>query len=165
MKGRLSLEQAEQVGARVVDVLTPHCEMIAVAGSVRRRKPVVGDVDIVAVPSDGGSLACAEEVLSVFEALGVGSGAGLRTRSAVVDGIQVDLWLVRKEGWGASLQFATGSKEENIRLRVLAKRRGWKLSQYGLFNGDGRMIAGETEESVYEALGVPFRLPWERDQE
>ena len=69
-------------------------------------------------------------------------------------GLQVDLRVVPKESFGAALMYFTGSKAHNIKLREMAIKKGWKLSEYGLFEGD-KMIAGATEEQVYRKLGLP----------
>lgn len=159
MKGRWPIGEARDVARFAVDVIDPLCCRVKVVGSIRRKKPFVGDADIVAVPMDGKD----DDLIGCFRALGASDGNGKKTASVVIDGIQVDLWLVPDESWGAALCFATGPKEENIRLRAIAKRRGWKLSQYGLFDQDGKVLAGQTEDGIYEALGLPYLRPEERD--
>ncbi|WP_101068679.1 DNA polymerase/3'-5' exonuclease PolX [Roseovarius salinarum] len=131
-----------------------------VAGSYRRRKETVGDLDILVVAEDGDAVTQAftayEEVAQI-----VGRGA---TRATVVlrSGFSVDLRVVAPESHGAALHYFTGAKSHNIALRRRAVARGWKLNEYGLFDGDTR-IAGRTEEEVYGKLGLPFIPPLLRE--
>lgn len=160
MKQRISLARGQEIGERVIDALMPYCSMACVAGSIRRRKPIVGDVDIVAVPLPDEN----EQLLAAFRSLGVCEGKGKVVLSATIEGVQVDLWLVPAASWGAAILFATGSAQENIRLRAVAKRSGWKLSQYDLSDvATGQIIASETEESIYEELGLSFLRPEQRE--
>jgi len=151
MKRPTELSKAERVAARVVATLSPFVERIEVAGSVRRRKPIVGDVDLaIAEPHTG----FAEAFASIGGRLTRASG------TAEVDGVTVEI-SVFEDGWeliwGAVLCHMTGSAEENKRLRVIAKRNGWRLSQYGLRDvGTGELLAGRSEEEIYEALGERY---------
>ncbi len=126
------------------------------AGSARRRRETVGDLDMLVVADDGKSvmdhfvaMADVEEVLA--------NGA---TKSAVrlKNGLQVDLRVVPAESYGAALNYFTGSRDHNIALRQIAQDSGLKLNEYGLFRGDAA-IAGETEEGIYSALGLEFVPP------
>ena len=131
-------------------------ERIVVAGSFRRRRDTVGDLDILATARNGAPVA--NRLLryeNVAKVLAHGSA-----RAAVVlrSGLQVDLRVVPPESYGAALLYFTGSKAHNIALRGLAVGRGWKLNEYGLFAG-GRRIAGATEEEVYQKLGLSFVPP------
>ncbi len=124
---------------------------VVVAGSFRRRRETVGDLDILVAARHasgiGDRLAKYE---NVAEVLAHGS-----TRTAVVlrSGIQVDLRVVPMRSFGAALLYFTGSKAHNIALRSIANDRGWKLNEYGLFSGK-RRIAGATEQEVYSKLGL-----------
>lgn len=128
---------------------------IEIAGSARRGCETVGDIDLLCIADDG------ERVVNAFtklpEVTGVRAAGGTKG-SVLVAGpvrgeIQVDLRVVPEESFGAALQYFTGSKEHNVRLRELAVRRGWKLNEYGLFDGD-RRIAGREEEEIYEKLDL-----------
>jgi DNA polymerase (family X) len=130
-----------------------------VAGSYRRRRETVGDVDLLAIPA---SPADAPSILDAFvaypqvaEVLGRGD-----TKASVElgSGLQVDLRVVGPESYGAALQYFTGSKEHNVRLRQRAIERGLKLSEYGLFRGEER-VAGAEEAEVYTALGLAWIPP------
>ncbi|MCS6875990.1 MAG: DNA polymerase/3'-5' exonuclease PolX [Aquificaceae bacterium] len=130
------------------------------AGSLRRRKETVGDVDILVSANRENwerihkyfvSYAGVKEVLLHGE-----------TKSSIItqEGRQVDLRTVEPHQWGSALQYFTGSKEHNVRIRDIARDRGLKLSEYGLFNVDtGEWVAGRTEEEVYEMLGMEWIPP------
>lgn len=134
----------------------PGVLQVAVAGSFRRGRETVGDLDVL-VTADPGSpvmrrFAAYEEVARVL-ALG-------ETRATVVlkCGLQVDLRLVPPESYGAALHYFTGCKAHNIAVRRLGQARGLKINEYGVFRGR-RRIAGETEESVFAAVGLPWIPP------
>lgn len=133
---------------------------VVVAGSYRRRRDTVGDLDVLVTAADGaavGNKLVAYE--NVAEVLAHGS-----TRTTVVlrSGLQVDVRAVPEQSYGAALLYFTGSKAHNIALRGLANSHKWKLNEYGLFSGR-RRIAGATEEEVYEKLGLPFIPPEMRE--
>jgi DNA polymerase (family X) len=128
---------------------------VEIAGSARRGCETVGDVDLLCIADDG------EKVVKSFTGLPDVTGvraAGETKGSVLVAGpirgeIQVDLRVVPEESFGAALQYFTGSKEHNVRLRELAVKKGWKLNEYGLFDGD-RLLAGRDEEEIYNKLGL-----------
>ncbi|NMC20086.1 MAG: PHP domain-containing protein, partial [Thermogutta sp.] len=136
------------------------------AGSYRRGKETVGDLDILAAAEDP------EAVMRHFERFpGVRRVLAGGTTKAAVElnaGLNADLRVVPEESFGAALQYFTGSKEHNVVLRGMAKERGLKINEYGVFRGEDR-IAGEDEEGVYAALGLPWIPPelregrWEFD--
>lgn len=129
---------------------------VVVAGSYRRRRETVGDLDLlVAARRASGIGDRLAKYENVVEVLAHGS-----TRTAVVlrSGIQVDLRVVPVRSFGAALLYFTGSKAHNIALRSIANDRGWKLNEYGLFSGK-RRIAGATEPEVYGKLGLPYIAP------
>jgi DNA polymerase (family 10) len=136
----------------------PEVRQIEAAGSLRRMKETVKDIDIL-VTSE--SPARVMEVFvglpNVAEVLAHGE-----TKSSVRlrEGIQADLRVVEPESFGAALQYFTGSKQHNIRVRELAQRRGLKVSEYGVFEErSNRRVAGATEEEVYAAVGLPWVPP------
>jgi len=130
---------------------------VEVAGSLRRMKARVHDLDLLAASGEPASLTRVFAGLDdVAEVLALGdTKASVRTRQ----GVQVDLRVVRPEVWGAALQYFTGSTEHNVRVRELAVKAGFKLSEYGLFTRDGELVAAETEEVVYERLGLAWVPP------
>jgi len=133
------------------------------AGSLRRGKETVGDLDLLAV-SDRPEEA-ARAFVSLPEVEEVLAQGPKKSSVRLSGGLQVDLRIVPEESFGAALQYFTGSKAHNIRLRERAVARGWKLNEYGLFDRDGRRLAGETEEGVYEALGLPYIPPELREDQ
>jgi DNA polymerase (family 10) len=133
---------------------------IAVAGSLRRRRETVGDLDMLVTAKDGaavgGRLAAYDSVAEVL------ARGPTRTTVVLRSGLQVDVRAVPEESYGAALMYFTGSQAHNIALRALAVARGWKLNEYGLFSGR-RRIAGATEEEVYKKLGLAFIPPEMRE--
>ncbi len=135
-------------------------EKISVAGSVRRRKETIGDVDLLVVSKRP------TKVMDFFVSLpGIikiwGKGP---TKSSVrlKEGFDVDLRIVRRESYGSALQYFTGSKEHNIMARRIAMAKGLKLNEYGVLKGKKR-IAGRTEEEVYKVLGMDWVPPEMRE--
>uniref|UniRef100_A0A6M3LV59 Putative DNA polymerase n=1 Tax=viral metagenome TaxID=1070528 RepID=A0A6M3LV59_9ZZZZ len=155
---KIALERAEKIAEAIVKRLAPYCKKIEVVGSIRRRKPWVNDVDICLIPSDPWNLH--HEVLG----LGQTQAAGSKIMRVMVGDVQVDIYIASEETWATLLLIRTGSAENNIRLASLAKKRGWHLaaSGDGLFDENGQRIAGDTEESIYAALGLRYQRPEER---
>jgi DNA polymerase (family 10) len=129
-----------------------------VAGSIRRWKETVKDIDVLGAGKNPEEIASAFVRLpAVKEVLERGT-----TKCTILtqEGIQVDLRVVDEGSFGAALQYFTGSKAHNIKLREMASRRGWKINEYGLFReSDEKRIAGRDEEGVYSALGLPWIAP------
>ena len=130
------------------------------AGSLRRMKETIGDIDIL-ITSDR-----PEEVMDCFVGLEqvVEVLAHGPTKSSVLTeaGVQADLRVVAPESWGAALQYFTGSKQHNVKLRDVAVRAGFKLNEYGVFRVKGKAeerVGGEREEEMYAALGLPMMPP------
>ena len=88
-----------------------------------------------------------------------------KTKCTIIlsNGVQVDLRVVKPESWGAASLYFVGSKNYNIEMRKVAIKKGLKLSEYGLFDKSGKMIAGKTEDEVYRVLGMKYREPEERE--
>jgi DNA polymerase/3'-5' exonuclease PolX len=131
-------------------------QYLGVAGSLRRGRETVGDIDILATGTE------AAEVFDVFTTLpGVREirGHGDTKSTVIMDpGIQVDLRVVPPESFGAALQYFSGSKDHNIRLRTIARDKGLKINEYGVFRETER-VAGTTEEEVYASLGIAWMPP------
>jgi DNA polymerase (family 10) len=150
------------VAAEYAESLVRHLEGVrgldhlVVAGSFRRMRETVGDLDVLATGTSGAAVV--ERFVNhpeVAEVLSRGTTrAGVRLRG----GLQVDLRVVPSESFGAALAYFTGSKAHNIALRRLAQERGLKINEYGVFRGE-KSIAGDTEESVYRAVGLPWIPP------
>jgi DNA polymerase (family 10) len=154
---RYKLALAAQYAEALADHLRrlPGVHKVEVAGSYRRMRETVGDLDIIVSGTGGGVMEAFTAYDEVREVLSAGP-----TRASVVlrNGMQVDLRLVPPKSYGAALCYFTGSKAHNIALRRIAQDKGLKLNEYGVFRGE-RVIAGETEESVYRSLGLPFIAP------
>ncbi len=133
-----------------------------VAGSVRRMKKTIGDVDLLVVVQGGKKSKKAQEVMEFFtgmpEVVKVWSKGSTRSSVRLQEGINVDLRIVSPSSFGSALQYFTGSKEHNIAVRGVAKNKGMKLNEYGLFK-DEKNIAGKKEEEIYEKLGMSYIPP------
>jgi len=156
-EGRIYISEAERIVEPLVGYLKAGVVgRVEVAGSYRRRRETVGDLDVL-VTSETPSETMARFV--TYDDIGEVISQGT-TRSTVHfrSGLQVDLRVVPEESYGAALCYFTGSKAHNVALRALANEQGLKLNEYGLFRGDER-VAGESEESIYAALGLPWIPP------
>jgi DNA polymerase (family 10) len=136
----------------------PATKQVSLAGSLRRRKETIGDVDILATSPEPA------KVMDLFCSLSSVDRVLVRgpTRSSAVlaTGLQADLRVVKEDQYGAALQYFTGSKDHNIALRRLALERNWKLNEYGLSDlSTGKKIAGTSEDEVYRMLDLPFIEP------
>ncbi len=155
---RLSIEAAYPLARAIVEGLraAPGVRELSLAGSFRRGRESVGDLDVLATS------ASPEKVFDAFSSLPEVREVRLRgpTKETVVldGGLQVDLRVVEPEAFGAALQYFTGSKDHNVRLRSLARERGLKINEYGVFRGDER-IGGRTEEELYGLLGLDWIPP------
>lgn len=129
---------------------------ISEAGSVRRRKETIGDVDIL-VASENAKKAV-EYFISMSGVVKIWGRGSTKASVRLSDGFDVDLRVLHDKQFGSALQYFTGSKEHNIALRKIAIDKGLKLNEYGLFRGS-RMIAGKTEDEVYKALGLNYIEP------
>jgi DNA polymerase (family X) len=132
------------------------------AGSLRRMRETIGDIDLLVASEQ------AEPVMDAFTSMPYVNRVLARgsTKSSILTtkGLQVDLRVVEPAVWGAALQYFTGSKAHNVRVREMAVRKGLKLSEYGLFRVKGdALIVAETEEEVYERLGLPWIPPTLRE--
>lgn len=150
------------VAAQYADALSaflqaiPGVEQVTVAGSFRRMRETVGDLDILVTAAAGSPVMQRFTAYDeVAEVLSAGS-----TRASVVlkSGLQVDLRVVDAQCYGAALCYFTGSKAHNIAIRRIAQQHGLKINEYGVFHGEQR-IAGEDEASVYNSVGLPFIAP------
>jgi len=131
-------------------------ERVTPAGSLRRGRETVGDLDLLVTGHNLGGLA---DHFLKFPRIGQVLVKGEDKASVkLTNGLQVDVRMLAPESYGAALQYFTGSKEHNVALRDRAKRRGWKLSEYGLFEGE-QVLASQTEEEIYAKLGLAWIPP------
>jgi len=165
VSGRFRLDEAGATAENLCQVVesTKETKKVAVAGSLRRRRETVGDIDILCEASERH----AREIIKAFtQARGVTKvlAAGATKGSVIVNHrIQVDLRVVPAKSFGAALQYFTGSKAHNIALREIAVKKGLKLNEYGLFKHDApdgaKPLAGKTEEEIYAALDLQWIPP------
>jgi DNA polymerase (family 10) len=138
---------------------------VDVAGSYRRMKETVGDLDIlVTAESERARQAAMRRFVAYGEVKKVLAQGETRASVVLASGLQVDLRVVPRESAGAALHYFTGSKAHNIALRRIAQARGLKVNEYGVFKGE-RRIAGETEASVYDVFGLPWIPPELREDQ
>ncbi|HIP43005.1 MAG TPA: DNA polymerase/3'-5' exonuclease PolX [Aquifex aeolicus] len=162
-KERISLIEAYFMAQEVLEYMekVKHLiEDISIAGSLRRMKETIGDIDILISAKKENWLKIHEhftKFLGLIEVLAKGE-----TKSSIIleSGRQVDLRTVEPSSWGAALQYFTGSKQHNIRIRDIAKEKGLKINEYGVFKADTEeKLGGETEEEVYKLLGMQWIPP------
>ena len=164
LEAHLSTEQRFKlsVAARYAEPLVAWLERasgvdrVVVAGSYRRCRETVGDLDILITTAD--PPAAMRRFLDYDEVAEVRSQGDTRATAILRCGLQVDLRVVAGESLGAALHYFTGSKAHNIAVRTLARGKGLKLNEYGVFKGVNR-VAGETEESVFAAVDLPYIPP------
>ena len=158
--GRFLLGYILPVAQEIEDRLRgfPAVEMVSLTGSIRRKKETIGDVDMIATSAEP------KKVMDFFTSMpGIQKvlAKGV-TKSTIVltNGLQVDLRVTERTQYGAALQYFTGSKDHNIRLRGLAIKQGWKLNEYGLTDEEkGTVIASVEESDIYRALGLQYIEP------
>lgn len=154
--GRILLSAAEELAAELCDYLsqTPGVEEVTKAGSLRRGRETVGDIDLLVTGPD------AEPALERFVAHPrvaevLAKGGNKASAKVGLQHVQVDVRALPRESYGAALQYFTGSKEHNVALRSRCLKMGYTLNEYGLFRLDNNSkAAGETEAGIYEALGL-----------
>ncbi len=156
---RFKLAVAEAEAESLVSFLRNKGQVV-LAGSYRRRRDTVGDLDILVTSQH--AAAVGDKLVGYENVAEVLAHGSTRTTVMLRSGIQVDVRAVAEESYGAALLYFTGSKAHNIALRGIANARKWKLNEYGLFSGK-RRIAGATEEEVYRKLGLAYIPPEMRE--
>lgn len=165
--GRFLLSFAHSVAEELTEYLkaVPGVEQVTAAGSLRRGRETVGDLDLLATgPGAEAALQKFVEHPRVHEILVKGENKA--SVKYGLEGIQVDLRALPKESYGAALQYFTGSKDHNVAIRARAQRMGMTLSEYSLSRVDSKeIVARETEEEIYRALGLPWIPPELRENQ
>lgn len=164
----MKLLEATRIAMELVNKLRPYCDKIEVAGSIRRGRQDVHDIDLVAIPNEDKILAggyLGREHLVSWVATNNIERNGQAIAAFKYQGASVDIYWATPESWGTLLLIRTGSKQHNIKLCTLAKNKGWQLkaSGAGLFDAYKRRIAGDTEEGIFKAIGLPFIPPGQRE--
>ncbi|KYK20363.1 hypothetical protein AYK24_03730 [Thermoplasmatales archaeon SG8-52-4] len=158
--GRALLNLASEDGINYIKYLEKNkkIDRLSIAGSLRRWKETIGDIDIIA------SSDFPDEVIEYFikykDVQQVLLKGSTKTSVVLYDDLQVDLRVVKDESFGAALQYFTGSKEHNVKMRSTAIKKGYKLNEYGLFKkGTDKYIVGKSEEDIYKKLGLSYIEP------
>lgn len=157
-KERRRLGVVLPLGESLVSAISriPGTEGTILAGSLRRMRETVKDIDVLTISDNPPGVVAA--FTSLRPEKDVLASGGTKGSVILQDGIQADLRVVGPESYGAALLYFSGSKAHNVRLRGLAQKMGLKINEYGVFRGD-EMIAGETEAEIYRTLGLPFIPP------
>jgi DNA polymerase (family 10) len=165
-RARTRLSTARGIAEQIGEALRAHggVEQLEVAGSLRRMRDTVKDIDLLVTSTEP------ERVIRTFTTLpSVAEVLGQGPTKATVrhhDGLAIDLRVVEPSAFGAALQYFTGSKDHNVRVREIASRRGLRISEYGVFDeGTGARVAGATEEEVYATVGLPWIPPELRENQ
>lgn len=156
VKKTIPLKSGDRIARYVMETLGPLTDAALIAGSVRRRRPQVGDVEFVVLPKN------LEEFLDVLESLRWTGGD--RIRKKMVAGIPVEIYIAHDpKELGAMLFMYTGDYQHNIAMRSIAKRQGWKLDQYGIWDANGNaLLQSPDERDYYDFLGVDWHDPEDR---
>ena len=163
-RGRFLLGQILPVAREIKTKLEalPEVAHVDIAGSLARRKETIGDVDLLAIIAPKAGRDANSRVMNFFTRLEsvkkVWSKGQTKASLRMVEGFDMDLRLLPAASYGAALQYFTGSKEHNVALRQIAKNKGFKLSEYGLFYGR-KIVAAQSEKEIYEKLGLQWIPP------
>ncbi|MBI1782853.1 MAG: hypothetical protein HYR66_16035 [Sphingobacteriales bacterium] len=165
-KQRMPLKKAERTGNEILNEVMklPGVIKATLAGSLRRKKETVGDIDIIATAERKKWKSIANKFTQLPQVDRVQAKG--ETRASILlkgNNVQVDLRIVHEYEYGAALFYFTGSKEHNIKLRIMAKEKGWKVNEYGVFdNKTGKCLTSKTEEGIYDLFGINFIPPEKR---
>lgn len=171
ISGMIPLDKADKLAAKILAALAPYCDQIEIAGSIRRRRPLVGDIDIVCLPKAGDYQTLRERVLVHSRVITEGPQT-IITR--LQNGVQLDLWIARQPtkdllsetptNFGMLFLARTGSTQHNIWLCQVAERMGRHFNpNHGIYEGR-RLVASATEEDIFKALQMDFVPPEQRER-
>lgn len=160
---RMFLKDAERIADGILEEIKeiPGIQKIQIAGSLRRRKETIGDIDIVIVATPQFRRRIVRRIVELSMVRKI-LAAGTTKLSVVLKktNAQVDIRLINNYEYGAALLYFTGSREHTIKLRARAKKRGYRMNEYGIFDVQtGKRLAGETEEEMYHFLGLRYISP------
>jgi DNA polymerase (family 10) len=166
VKQRMPLKVAEKTGNEILSEIKmiPGVKQCVLAGSLRRKKETVGDIDILVTADDKQRKKIITKITMLPQVDKViASGSTKVSLVLKKNKAQADVRIVHDDEFGAALLYLTGSKEHNIQLRTIAKQKGWKVNEYGVFDEKtGRRLAGSTEEEIYSLFGLKFIPPEKR---
>ena len=170
----MKLEKAREIARTLKGLLESSCERIEIAGSIRRCKPEVGDIELLCIPKFVDGVDVLGRELSNMVFLGILalrlSKQGRRTYGPknklmvhVESGIGVDVFSTTEECWPVALVVRTGGKQTNIRISMAAQEKGYQFRTYssGFTTPQGEIVC-RSEREVFEAVGLPWQEPWER---
>lgn len=144
-----------KLSKRMVNYLKSYCKKIKIVGSIRRKETNPEDIDIVLIPKNR------EKIQEAMMKKGKFVQGGEHESTWRIEGVKVELYYTVPEEWGAALLAYSSKAGSGIGLRTIAKRKGFKLNNHGLFKGKKR-VAGETEREIYKALKRPYKKPENR---
>ena len=170
----MELEKVRGIAEDLKKQLSPYCERVEIAGSIRRQKPEPGDIELLCIPKYRSDINLLDSRITLI--MGQGMLALRRNKRGnttfgpknkllvhVESGIGIDVFSTTEECWWVALVVRTGPKESNIAIAVAAQKKGWHLMAYGDgFNTPRGIVRCESERDVFELIGLPYREPWER---
>mgnify|MGYP000117775205 CR=1 FL=1 len=155
---KTTLDAALEIGARFELALSPLCSFTLLAGSIRQGKEMVGDIDIVVIPKDEPAVFL-EKVKEVIEF----EYGGKKKIFGMFEERPINIFVTNENSKGSTIYQCTGPTGYNIRMRKVAKGKGFKLNEYGLWNRETEeYVAGKTEEDIFAAMGLEYRKPEDR---
>ena len=155
----MKLKDAEKLAEQIMEQIRPFCDRLVVAGSIRRKKSEVRDVDFVIIPKPLLWHRIVATLQQNMDAKVLKHGE--KAAQLTINGINVDLYSATEETWEPLLLIRTGSAEHNIKLSMIARKKGMKLSHKGLIK-DGKVVA-TTEKEIFDLLALSYLLPKERN--
>ena len=171
----MQLETAKAIAEKIKAVLESSCERITIAGSIRRRKPYVGDIEILVIPKYDDGIDQLDKEIHILMGQGILSlrlnklgrtiyGPKNKLLRHVQSGIGVDIFSTTEDGWAVSLVVRTGGKETNKVIASRAMERGMRFHAYGrgFTQADGSELICRSEAGVFRAVGLAYQAPWER---
>ena len=171
----MELTRARAVADEIMGLLNGGCDRKEIAGSIRRRKPDVGDIELLCIPKYEGVIDRLDRRVQGLMFQGVLAlrlnklgrkvyGPKNKLMLHVPSGIGVDIFSTTEECWPVALVVRTGGKKSNMRIATAALQKGYQFHAYGSgFTTPGGEIVCRSEREVFEAIGLPYREPWERD--
>ena len=147
-----------KLAQKIVKGIKPYCRKIEIVGSIRRKEKNPADIDITLIPKNQESK---EKIGQKLSGMGKRLSGGEQRAFFKIEGVEVEIYYTSAEEWGAALMSYSGPFGANIGLRIIARSKGFKLNQHGLFR-HGLRVAGKTEEEVYRALGREWKPPEKR---
>ena len=155
----MKLKDAEKLAEQIMEQIWPFCDRLEVAGSIRRKTSEVRDVDFVLIPKPLLWHRIVTTLQRNMDAKVLKHGE--KAAQLTIDGINVDLYSATEETWEPLLLIRTGSAEHNIKLSMIARKKGMKLSHKGLIKDE--KIVASTEKEIFDLLGLSYLLPEKRD--